>query len=100
LNLLPELTKTATKIMIANFGEDEQSLKLASLLRENDINTLLYPTADKLGKQFKYASDKKIPFVAVIGPDEAKNNQVTIKNMLTGEQKLVSQNELTGILLT
>lgn len=94
LNLLPDLLKTTTKVMIACFGTDEQSLKLSTLLRENNINTLLYPTADKLGKQFKYASDKGIPFVAVIGPDEAKNNQVTLKNMGTGEQKTIPASEL------
>lgn len=99
LNLLPDLQKTTTKIMIANFGQDEQSLKLASLLRQNNINTLLYPTAEKLGKQFKYASDKNIPFVAVIGPDEAQNNQVTIKNMSTGEQKTIEQGEIISSLL-
>lgn len=94
LNLLPDLPKTATKVMIASFGEDKQSLMLATLLRENNINTLLYPTAEKLGKQFKYASDKKIPFVAVIGPDEAKNNQVTLKDMATGEQKTIASTDL------
>lgn len=99
LNLLPDLSPTTTKIMVANFGEEEQSLQLASLLRQGNINTLLYPVPDKLGKQFKYAGDKKIPFVAVIGPDEAKDNQVTLKNMATGEQKLINQSEIVDIML-
>ena len=99
LNLLPELFKTSTKIMIANFGEDEPSLQLARLLRQNNINTLLYPTVGKLAKQFKYASDKFIPYVAVIGPDEANNNLVTLKNMLTGEQKLIKQDEIVDNML-
>lgn len=99
LNLLPNLTSTTTKIMIANFGESQQSLKLATLLRNSNINTLLYPEPTKLGKQFKYASDKNIPFVAIIGPDEAKNNQVTIKNMSTGDQSTISQSELPSFML-
>jgi histidyl-tRNA synthetase len=99
LNLLPDLPKTNTKVMVANFGQDEQSLNLATSLRQNNISTLLYPDADKLGKQFKYASDKGIPFVAVIGPDEAKNNQVTLKNMQTGEQNLVNQSEIVKFVL-
>ena len=97
-NLIP-VAKTTTKVLVANFGEDEQSLKLASFLRQNNINTLLYPTAEKLGKQFKYADALGIPFVAVIGPDEAKNNQVTLKNMLTGEQKLIKQDEIVDNML-
>lgn len=99
LNLLPEISKTATRIMIANFGQDESSLKLATTLRQNNINTLYYPTSDKLGKQFKYASEKNIPYVAVIGPDEVQNNQVTIKNMTTGEQKTINQSEIISSLL-
>ncbi len=96
LNLLPNIPKTSTKIMVANFGPDteNESLKLASALRGQNITTLLYPNADKLSKQFKYASDKSIPFVAVIGPDEASNNLVSLKNMNTGEQKTISTSDL------
>lgn len=99
LNLLPDLAKSTAKIMVANFGEEiqTQALKLASDLRSNNINTIFYPDADKLGRQFKYASDLSIPFVAVIGPDEARDNQVTLKNMQTGEQKLVCPTELVEI---
>ena len=98
LNLLPNLLKTSTKIMVANFGQEDQSLKLATLLRQNNINTLLYPDPDKIGKQFKYASDKGIPFVAVIGPDEAKNNTVTLKNMVTGDQKTINQKDILNFI--
>jgi len=96
LNLLPDLSKTATRVMIANFGEDTlaESLRLSQSLREQNINTLLYPDPDKLSKQFKYASDNKIPFVAVIGPDEAKKDQVTLKNMKSGEQLTISTVDL------
>jgi histidyl-tRNA synthetase len=101
LNLLPELAKSKVKIMVANFGKDtqSQSLKLTSFLRQNNIASIYYPDADKLSKQFKYASDKGIPFVAVIGPDEIANKKVTLKNMATGEQKVVSQGEIINNLL-
>jgi histidyl-tRNA synthetase len=46
----------------------------------------VYPEPDKIGKQFKYASGRKVPFVAVVGDDERKNGTVTIKDMRTGEQ--------------
>jgi histidyl-tRNA synthetase len=101
LNLLPNLPKTTTRVMIANFGPDteKESLKLASTLRDQNIPTLLYPNADKLGKQFKYANEKNIPFVAVIGPDETKNTTVTIKNMATGDQQTISQSEIAEFML-
>ena len=96
LNLLPNLPKTKVKVMVANFGADtqEQSLKLTSLLRDNNIPTIFYPDADKIGKQFKYASEKNIPFVALIGSNEATNNQVTLKNMTTGFQQTLSNEKL------
>ena len=75
-----------------------QSITAANLLRKNNIKTLLYPQADKLNKQFKYANKKSIPFVVVIGPDEAKNNTVTVKNMLSGQQKTVTVNQLISLL--
>ncbi|MFA5026000.1 MAG: histidine--tRNA ligase [Candidatus Shapirobacteria bacterium] len=96
LNLLPNLPKTKVKVMVGNFGADtqDQSLKLTSLLRDNNIPTIFYPDADKIGKQFKYASDKNILFVALIGSNEAANNEVTLKNMSTGEQKTIKQGEI------
>lgn len=96
LNLLPELAKTKVKVMVANFGSETEtdSLKLTSLLRDNNIPTIFYPDTDKIGKQFKYASAKNIPFVALIGSNEAANNEVTIKNMSTGDQKTISQLEI------
>jgi len=100
LDLLPKLSQSPTKIMIANFDSETlpQSLKLASLLRQNNINTLFYPNTDKIGKQFKYADSQKIPFVAIIGSDEIKENLITLKNMQTREQKSITQAELLQIL--
>jgi len=101
LNLLPELAKTKVKIMVGNFGTDtqKQSLELTSLLRQNNIPAIFYPDADKIGKQFKYASLKNIPFVALIGSNEAANNEVTLKNMSTGEQTTIKQSEIIDYML-
>ncbi len=101
LNLLPELAKTKVKVMVANFGEKtiSKSLELTSLLRENSIPAVFYPDEKKIGKQFKYASVKNIPFVALIGEDESVNDTVTIKNMFTSEQKTISQNEVIDFML-
>lgn len=96
LNLLPDLPKSTTQVMVANFGPDtlDESIKTASLLRSKDISTLLYPDADKLGKQFKYASAKNIPYVMVIGPDEVKSSKVTLKDMKTGDQQTITTADL------
>ena len=96
LNLLPNLPKTKTKVLFANFGDKtvNQSLKLITELRNNNIASSFYPDSDKLSKQFKYADSLGIPFVAMIGTDESKNNQVTLKNMATGEQKTINQSNL------
>ncbi len=101
LNLLPALPKTKTKVLVANFGDDtlSQSLALITSLRDNNIASSFYPDADKLGKQFKYADALGIPFVAMIGTDESKNNQVTIKNMVTGQQLTINQSEVLKFLL-
>ena len=96
LKLLPNLPKTKTKVLFANFGDKtvNQSLKLITELRNNNIASSFYPDNDKLSKQFKYADSLGIPFVAMIGTDESKNNQVTLKNMATGEQKTINQSNL------
>lgn len=100
LNLFPNLPKTATQVLVANFSEETlpQCLQLIGTLQTANINTLLYPDTDKLGKQFKYADFIGIPYVAIIGTDEAAKNQVTIKNLKTGEQTTIPQNQITTII--
>ncbi len=87
LNKLPPQT-SSSKALVALFDPNtvSQSLVAAKTLRENDISTQLYPVVDKLGKQFAYADKLKIPFVLLIGSDEAAKSVVTLKNMSTGEQ--------------
>lgn len=101
LNLLPELTKSKTKILVANFSSEteNESINLVSKLREKNISAIVYPTSEKIGKQIKYTLDLGIKFIAIIGPDEAKNNQIMLKNLETAEQKLVDFNELQKYLI-
>jgi len=100
LNLLPEINQSKIKVLVANFGSETETniLNLISKLRDQNISSMIYPDADKLGKQIKYADTLGIPYLAIIGTDEAKNNQITLKNLKTTEQKLVTFEELINIL--
>ncbi len=86
----------STKLLFANFGEAEalHCLKLLRQVRDAGIAAELYPDAVKMAKQFKYADDKGIPFVAIIGETEMKQGIVTVKDMKSGEQKAVKAEEL------
>lgn len=98
LNLFPETMADAAKVLVTNFGVEEEkfSFNLVTKLRAAGINADMYPTQAKLGKQFEYADKKKIPFVAVIGADEMANNVVNLKDMVSGEQAKYSVEELIG----
>jgi len=99
-NIFPDFSNVSTKIMFVNFGKEEAAfcLKLLKRLREDGINAELYPDAAKMKKQLGYADDKKIPFVALIGSEEMKTGEITIKNMATSEQSKVMIDELLHIL--
>jgi histidyl-tRNA synthetase len=83
------LTGAAADVMVTLWDEDaiEDALKLATHLRGAGLRIDVYPEADKLGKQLKYASIQKIPFVVVEGADERGAGEVALKNMSTGEQQ-------------
>jgi len=100
LNLIPNLPQTTTKVLVTNFSPEleNESLKLASLLRQNGIPCSLYPTSDKMGKQLKYADSLKISYVAILGQDEIAQNQITLKNLSTQTQQLVSFEKLINLL--
>ena len=94
LNLMPEINKNTTKILIANFGQEKESLNLLNTLRKNNISSTIYPNQDKLGKQIKYANEIGINHIAIIGEDEVKNNTITLKNLKNKEQKNLNLDEL------
>jgi len=91
LKLWPDLPTTDTEYLVTVFSTETQnkSLEYAAKLRGEGKNVEIYPDVAKLDKQLKYASQKGIPYVAIIGPEEAANNTIKIKNMSTGEQESV-----------
>lgn len=97
LNLWPDINPTPTKVLVTVFSKEFliQSIKAAKMLRGAGINTEIYPDERvKLDKQLKYADKKGIPFVVIIGPEEALKKSVVIKSLKTGEQKTVDLKEL------
>ncbi len=89
-----------TTLLFVNFGEAEENycLQVARLFREAGINTEVFPEPGKLKKQFRYADQKKIPFVVLAGEDEIKKGILTVKNMKTGEQISRTAEELIQLL--
>ena len=73
-----------------------RNLSIAGMLRDAGINTEVYFSPDKLKKQLSYAANKAIPFVAILGPDEDRDGNITIKNMTLGKQQTMPQSELCG----
>ena len=96
LDLFPKELQSGTQILFATFGRDElrYALTWAKALREAGITTEIYPEPTKMKKQMNYADCKHIPFVAIVGGDEMAQNKVMLKNMASGEQKLVSLEDL------
>lgn len=96
LELYPTDAMTGTQLLFINFGEKETAycMPIARVAREAGIRTEVYPDSVKMKKQMAYANAKHIPFVALAGENEIAENKLTLKNMVTGEQKLVSQEEL------
>ena len=82
-------------VMVAlwNEGSRADALALASELRRADLCVDIYPDADKLGKQFKYASSRSVPLVAIVGDDERAQGKVSIKDLRTGEQQTIRRGE-------
>ncbi|HEX8852614.1 MAG TPA: histidine--tRNA ligase [Pyrinomonadaceae bacterium] len=87
-----DLTKAAADVLVTLWDADsvESALALARELRASGLRVDLYPEADKLGKQFKYASSRGVSFVVVAGPDERARGEVAVKDMRTGEQQTTS----------
>ena len=103
LSLWPNLKSTPIKILVTVFSPNlaSESIDLARSLREMNINTELYPNdSTKLDKQLKYADKKEIPYVLIIGPEEAINSEVVLKNLKTKEQTKVAKDNVTSLILS
>ena len=101
LGLFPKDIDFSSKVLFLNFGELEAKycFKYLKELRNNNISSELYPNNDKIKKQMNYANNKGVQFVVMIGEDEMKSGQLTVKNMSTGEQNEMSISELIKIIL-
>ena len=99
LDLYPKEAVNGTRLLFINFGEKETAycLPVVKACRAAGINTEMYPDKAKMKKQMGYANAKVIPFVVLAGDNEMAENKVTLKNMETGEQKLVTTEELIAI---
>ncbi len=96
LELFPEEVTASTKLLIVNFGENEQAvcLNLLQQVRKAGISAEYYPDKSKLKKQMGYANAKKIPFVLLVGEQEIADNKFTLKDMQTGIQQALPAKEI------
>lgn len=92
LNLFPDTVTQATKVLFVNFGNKEAlyCMKAIAKLREAGIKAELYPDAAKMAKQFQHADKRGIPFAVLCGDEEISSATFKIKNLLSGEQEIVS----------
>jgi len=96
LDLYPKEAVNGTKLLFINFGEKETAycLPIIKKTREAGVRSEMYPDSVKMKKQMIYANAKNIPFVALAGESEINEGKITLKNMITGEQKMVTTEEL------
>src|SRR5205823_1525454 len=95
-NMFPaSVANAAVDVMVTIWNHETRadSLALASELRAAGLRVDLYPEADKLGKQFKYASARRVPLVAILGDDERGRGEVAIKDLRSGDQTGVKRSE-------
>jgi histidyl-tRNA synthetase len=102
LELFPKETDQGLTLLFVNFGEKEQNycMKLMHEVRANGIDCELYPTSAKIQKQMKYANDRKVQYVALIGEEEMNEELVLLKNMESGDQVEMSIDEVIHKLIT
>ena len=100
LDAYPKEAVNGTQLLFINFGEKETAfcMPIAARLREEGIRTEVFPDSVKMKKQMSYANAKSIPFVALVGENEMNEGKVTLKNMTTGEQNLVTPDELVALM--
>ncbi len=96
LDLYPKEAINATQVLFINFGDAETAycLPIATKARQAGIRTEIFPDKAKMKKQMSYANAKGIPYVALAGENEINAGKITLKNMATGEQQMVTAEEL------
>ena len=101
LDCYPKDAVNGTQLLFINFGEKETAYCLPVVMkaREAGIRTEIFPDSTKMKKQMSYANAKQIPFVALAGENEMAEGKFTLKNMESGEQTMVSPEELISLVL-
>ena len=101
LDCYPKDATNGTQLLFINFGEKETAYCLPSVAkaREAGIRTEIFPDSTKMKKQMSYANAKQIPFVALAGENEMAAGKLTLKNMETGEQSLITIDEIIKTIL-
>jgi histidyl-tRNA synthetase len=96
----PSLVATPADVMVTIWNADKiaDAIQLAGELRASGLRVDVYPEADKIGKQFKYADSRRIPFVAVVGDEEAASGKVAVKNLSSGEQHVVPRAQVAAFI--
>ncbi|NOQ27968.1 MAG: histidine--tRNA ligase [Bacteroidales bacterium] len=96
LNIFPDEIVASTKVMFVNFGDKEEKycLPLLQKLRDNGINSEIFPESSKMKKQMTYANNKNIPIVVLVGEDEMNKGLLTVKDMVSGDQAEMTFDEL------
>ncbi|MCQ2213269.1 MAG: histidine--tRNA ligase [Bacteroidaceae bacterium] len=98
LDLYPKEAVNATQLLFVNFGESEADycLPILAKARKAGIRSEIYPDSVKMKKQMSYANAKQIPYVAIVGESEMAEGKVNLKNMITGEQQMLTPDELVA----
>lgn len=96
LNLFPDELTTGSKVLLLNFGGDNEAYALNTLLqlRNAGIAAEIYPDAAKFDKQMKYANKRNISYVIIPGDDERAAGKLSLKNFISGEQQLLTIQEV------
>ena len=99
LDLYPEESFNGTQLLFVNMGqaELEACLPVAAACRAKGVRCEVYPDKAKMKKQMSYANAQNVPFVAIVGESELAEGKLMLKNMVSGEQKLVAPDELVNI---
>ena len=100
LDCYPKDAVNGTQLLFINFGEKETAycLPVVAKARAAGIRTEIFPDSSKMKKQMSYANAKQIPYVALAGENEMAEGKLTLKNMTSGEQELVTPEELIAII--
>jgi histidyl-tRNA synthetase len=94
----PDVVRGGVDILVTLWNDESraESVALAAELRQQGLRVDLYPEADKLGKQFKYADSRKAPFVAILGDDERAKGEVAVKDLRSGDQTSMPRDQVAA----